>query len=61
MGYYFILIEYIDGRWGYSLERCKSKQAAEPFAAARRNRPDVKSARVCYQPSEKDVDIKQFI
>lgn len=61
MGYWFILTSYISGRSGYSEARYYDRSEAERYAAIKRNRPEVKSAKVCYQPSLNEVDIKKFI
>ncbi|MCI8988951.1 MAG: hypothetical protein HFK05_04265 [Clostridia bacterium] len=60
-GYYFVLTEFISGRFGYSETRFTTEQAAEACARAKRRKVGVKSARVEYQSGQADVDIKKFI
>ena len=60
-GYYFVLTEFISGRFGYSETRFTTEQAAEACAIAKRRKVGVKSARVEYQSGQADVDIKKFI
>lgn len=60
-GYFFVLTEYISGRFGYSERRFATEDEAELYAASRRKRAGVKSARVEYQTGQSDVDIKKFI
>lgn len=60
-GYYFVLTEYEDGRFGYSEQRFSTEDDAELCAASRRKRAGVKTSRVKYQAGETDVDIKKFI
>ena len=60
-GYYFILTEFSDGRYGYSERKYKSKEEAEASAAIKRGKAGVKSAKVKYQSGANPVDIKKFI
>lgn len=60
-GYFFVLTEFQGGRIGYSEMRFATEEAAEQFAAIKRLRADVKSAKVKYQAGETAVDIKKFI
>ncbi len=60
-GYYFVLTEFISGRFGYSETRFATEQAAEACAEGKRQKIGVKSARVEYQSGQADVDIKKFI
>lgn len=61
-GYYFVLSEYESGCYGYSEQRFPTEQEAERFAATRRKRAGVKTAKVKYQAAgETAVDIKKFI
>lgn len=60
-GYYFVLTEFISGRFGYSEQRFVSEYEAELCAASRRKIADVKNATVKYNPGQADVDIKRFV
>ena len=60
-GYYFILTQFSDGRYGYSERKYKSKEEAEASAEIKRGTANVKTARVEYQSGANPVDIKKFI
>ncbi len=60
-GYYFILTEFTDGRYGYSERRYTSYEEAETRAEIKRSKAGVKTARVKYQTGENPIDIKKFI
>lgn len=59
-GFYFVLIAYKSGRYGYSERQYATEVQAKRRAAVIRKRADVKSARVCYEAGQ-TVDIKKFI
>lgn len=60
-GYWFVLVEYQSGRYSLSARRYQTEKEAKQRAAQKRKLPNVKSVRICYQPSLADVDIKNFI
>lgn len=60
-GYFFVLIEYANGRYAYTAARYKTEHSANVRKTALERRANVKKCTVCYQSSFSDVDIKKFI
>ena len=59
-GYYFVITEYKNGRYGYSEKRYETSGQAERQAKIQRKKSEVKRALVCYQTGL-TIDIKKYV